>query len=113
MALCVCVCRRDSGWGGLVRLILSHTDNGLLSHTPDGLWERERVCLYLHAGRSQDVSGGRLTHGCTEGGIPNGQIVLPFCTIPLSPLSSSARSPSPTIMHSIYLIKAPSLLSGW
>lgn len=39
VCMCVCVCRRVGGGrtGELVRLILSHTDNGMLSHTSDGL----------------------------------------------------------------------------
>lgn len=100
-SVCVCLCVGGTVGGGtseLLRLILSpHADNGMLSHIPDGLWERECVS----AGRQESgCFRGWLTHGCTEGGTLSRQIVLPSA-LPLS-----------TMMRSIYLIRASSLLSG-
>lgn len=90
------------GSSNLVRLILNHTDNSMLSHTPDELRERECVCV------SEGVSEG--DSWLHRGWDPEKTL---YCPLHSSPFSSSSTSPSPTLamMHSIYLIRAPTLLS--
>lgn len=97
VCMCVCVCRRVGGGrtGEPVRLILSHTDNGMLSHTSDGLWERE--CAYV-CRQESGCFRGWLTCGFTEGGLLKRQIVWTSMLYPLSPFSS-CQPPLPKLQQ--------------
>lgn len=83
-SMCKCLCSiEDGGTGELARLILSHTDNGMLSQTPDGLWETVCMCVQTEIWVFQKGTDSQLHRGWAS----KRQIVLHS---ELFPLHSSA-----------------------
>lgn len=72
----------------------------------------EKQSVYPHAGKNLGVSEGDWLMAAAEKGwdLEKRQIALPSALF--SRLTSSTLSPPPTMMRSIYLIRASSLLSG-
>lgn len=98
---------KGGGTSELVRLILSYTDNGMLSHSPDGLWGS--VSVYVYAGEQESEVFQKVTDSQLHSGWASNDRL---CCPPSSCLFH-VYSPTLELMSSIYLIKKLSLLRSY